>query len=65
MPAKTPPLAGAAGGRRAGRDNAVLFAGDRAYNVFHAYDAQAGGAPRLRVAELAWDAEGWPVSGGP
>jgi arabinan endo-1,5-alpha-L-arabinosidase len=45
--------------------NAVLFAGDRAYNVFHAYDAQAAGAPRLRVAELAWDADGWPVSGGP
>lgn len=45
--------------------NAVLFSGDRAYNVFHAYDAQASGASRLRVAELAWDADGWPVSGGP
>jgi arabinan endo-1,5-alpha-L-arabinosidase len=45
--------------------NAVLFSGDRAYNVFHAYDGDAGGASRLRVAELAWDTEGWPVSGGP
>ena len=45
--------------------NAVLFSGDRAYHVFHAYDAESGGAPRLRVAELAWDADGWPVSGGP
>jgi arabinan endo-1,5-alpha-L-arabinosidase len=45
--------------------NAVLFDGDRAYNVFHAYDGNAGGASRLRVAELAFDQDGWPVSGGP
>ena len=41
------------------------FSGDRAYNVYHAYDSQQNGASRLRVSELAWDAEGWPVSGGP
>jgi arabinan endo-1,5-alpha-L-arabinosidase len=45
--------------------NAVIFSGDRAYNVFHAYDGDNGGRSILRVAELAWDADGWPVSGGP
>jgi arabinan endo-1,5-alpha-L-arabinosidase len=45
--------------------NAVIFVGKRAYNVFHAYDGNANGASMLRVAEIAWDADGWPVSGGP
>jgi arabinan endo-1,5-alpha-L-arabinosidase len=45
--------------------NAVIFSDFRAYNVFHAYDANDGGRPTLRVAELAWDDQGWPVSGGP
>jgi arabinan endo-1,5-alpha-L-arabinosidase len=44
--------------------NTVLFSGDKAYNVFHAYRSD-NGASQLRVSELAWDAEGWPVSGGP
>jgi arabinan endo-1,5-alpha-L-arabinosidase len=44
--------------------NAVIFHEDRAYNVFHAYDADANGTPTLRVSELAWDEDGWPVSGG-
>jgi arabinan endo-1,5-alpha-L-arabinosidase len=45
--------------------NAVLFSGKRAYNVYHAYDANSNGASMLRVSELVWDNEGWPVSGGP
>jgi arabinan endo-1,5-alpha-L-arabinosidase len=45
--------------------NAVIFRDSRAYNVFHAYDAENGGRPTLRVAELAWDEDGWPISGGP
>jgi arabinan endo-1,5-alpha-L-arabinosidase len=45
--------------------NAVFFSGDRAYNVYHAYDGNSGGASVLRVAELVWDDEGWPISGGP
>jgi arabinan endo-1,5-alpha-L-arabinosidase len=44
--------------------NAVIFSGDRAYNVFHAY-AATNGASMLRIAEIAWDDAGWPVSGGP
>lgn len=45
--------------------NAVLFSGDRSYNVYHAYDAQSNGAPTLRISELAWDTDGFPRSGGP
>ena len=45
--------------------NAVLFTEDRAYNAYHAYDADNRGDPVLRISELAWDDDGWPVSGGP
>jgi arabinan endo-1,5-alpha-L-arabinosidase len=45
--------------------NTVLFSGTRAYNIYHAYDGNAGGASVLRVAELVWDKDGWPISGGP
>jgi arabinan endo-1,5-alpha-L-arabinosidase len=40
--------------------NAVVFSGDKAYNIYHAYNPAT-----LRVAELAWDEAGWPISGGP
>lgn len=42
--------------------NSILVDGDRYYLVYHAYDAQAAGAPRLRVEELLWDSDGWPVA---
>jgi arabinan endo-1,5-alpha-L-arabinosidase len=45
--------------------NAVLFTKTGSYNIYHAYDANNNGAPVLRVAELAWDEGGWPVSAGP
>jgi arabinan endo-1,5-alpha-L-arabinosidase len=45
--------------------NDTIVVGDRTYNVYHAYDAQNGGAATLRIATLVWDAAGWPVSGGP
>jgi arabinan endo-1,5-alpha-L-arabinosidase len=44
--------------------NAILIEGTRAYNVYHAY-AATNGASQLRISELVWDAEGWPISGGP
>jgi arabinan endo-1,5-alpha-L-arabinosidase len=53
-----------AGSWRGPGHNAVLFDGDKAYNVYHAYRSD-NGAPQLRIAELAWNADGWPVSGGP
>lgn len=42
--------------------NAVFQDGDRDWLVYHAYDAENGGAPALRVEELGWDGEGWPVA---
>jgi len=44
--------------------NAILIDGTRAYNVYHAY-AATNGASQLRISELVWDGEGWPISGGP
>jgi len=44
--------------------SAVIFSGTKAYNVFHAYRSD-NGASQLRVAEIAWDSDGWPVSAGP
>lgn len=44
--------------------NAVIFVGSDAYNVYHAY-AAGNGAATLRISELVWDTEGWPISGGP
>jgi arabinan endo-1,5-alpha-L-arabinosidase len=45
--------------------NAVIQTPTGDYNVYHSYDAQAGGAPTLRVAELRWSPDGWPISAGP
>jgi arabinan endo-1,5-alpha-L-arabinosidase len=28
--------------------------------VYHAYDAEQNGVPKLRISTLAWDREGWP-----
>jgi arabinan endo-1,5-alpha-L-arabinosidase len=44
--------------------NAILIEGTRAYNVYHAY-AATNGASQLRISELVWDSEDWPLSGGP
>jgi arabinan endo-1,5-alpha-L-arabinosidase len=56
-------VAGGNGFAAAGH-NAVVFSGDRAFNVYHAYPTD-GSYARLRVAELVWDNQGWPISGGP
>ena len=47
--------------------NAVIVYDDKTYNVYHALAAPSGqnGTATLRIAEIAWDANGWPVSGGP
>ncbi len=41
--------------------NAVYHFNDKDYNVFHGYDAKDRGRSKLRLEELTWDAEGWPV----
>jgi arabinan endo-1,5-alpha-L-arabinosidase len=45
--------------------NAVLTTGAQQYLVYHAYDANNGGSPTLRITELSWDGEGWPRPVGP
>jgi arabinan endo-1,5-alpha-L-arabinosidase len=45
--------------------NAVLFSEQQAYNVYHSYDGDRNGASTLRISELVWDENGWPISGGP
>ena len=51
--------------------NAVLFSSRGVFNIYHAYYAAASSgafktdASYLHISELAWDDQGWPVSGGP
>jgi arabinan endo-1,5-alpha-L-arabinosidase len=42
---------------------AVLSNGGRDYLVYHAYDAQADGAPTLQIRPLSWTPDGWPIAG--
>lgn len=42
----------------------VLFDDDKIYHLYHAYRKSDGGA-QLRIVELPFDDEGWPVPGGP
>ncbi|WP_239807108.1 arabinan endo-1,5-alpha-L-arabinosidase [Croceicoccus hydrothermalis] len=32
------------------------------YVTYHAYDREQDGAPKLRLAPLVWDADGWPTA---
>jgi arabinan endo-1,5-alpha-L-arabinosidase len=41
--------------------NAVFSEGGKYYLLFHGYDAKDGGRSKLRIEELAWDSEGWPI----
>ena len=45
--------------------NAVITYNNKTYNIYHALKGSSSGAATLRISELAWDANGWPVSGGP
>jgi arabinan endo-1,5-alpha-L-arabinosidase len=45
--------------------NDIFRVGQRWFNIFHAYDEEDAGRAKLRLARLSWDAQGWPVSGGP
>ncbi|MGB3775095.1 MAG: arabinan endo-1,5-alpha-L-arabinosidase [Leeuwenhoekiella sp.] len=44
----------------AGHNSTYTFDG-KDYIIFHAYDANDNGAPKLKIAELTWDAKGWPT----
>jgi arabinan endo-1,5-alpha-L-arabinosidase len=45
--------------------NAVITYNNKTYNIYHALKGSSSGAATLRISELAWDGNGWPVSGGP
>jgi arabinan endo-1,5-alpha-L-arabinosidase len=45
--------------------NMVLDSDNGHFNVYHAYDANLGGEGVLRVAELFFDNDGWPITAGP
>jgi arabinan endo-1,5-alpha-L-arabinosidase len=47
----------------AGHSDVVVY-GDTIYHFYHAY-RQSDGSATLRVVELPFDSEGWPVPGGP
>lgn len=40
----------------------ILRDGPKDYIVYHAYDARNKGVPTLRVSEMGWSADGWPVA---
>jgi len=40
----------------------LMHDGARDLIVYHAYDAEHDAAPTLRLAELRWDDDGWPVA---
>ena len=49
-------------GRWAGPGHcAVLMENNGDKLIYHAYDTEFGGVSTLRIAELRWDSEGWPV----
>lgn len=41
--------------------NAVLSDGGRDWLVYHAYDADRGGLPTLRISLIDWTEDGWPT----
>ena len=45
--------------------HAILERGGASYLFYHVYDANDAGRTTLRIAEMVWDDEGWPVAGGP
>ena len=43
-----------------GHNSAYTFDG-KDYIVFHAYDMADGGKPKLKIEQMQWDSNGWPV----
>lgn len=43
----------------AGHNSTYTFDG-KDYIIFHAYDANDNGSPKLKISELLWDNDGWP-----
>jgi len=54
-------LVGAGNGWVGPGGESVMFSGNRAYLVYHAY-AATDGHFQVHVSDLYWDAGGWPVT---
>lgn len=44
--------------------NAILVTANATYNIYHGLNP-SNHAASLRIAQMVWDADGWPVSAGP
>ena len=42
--------------------NAVYSIDGKDYLVFHAYDASDNGKPKLKIIQMQWDNQGWPIA---
>jgi arabinan endo-1,5-alpha-L-arabinosidase len=56
---------GSTGRYRGPGSNAILSDGGQDWIVYHDYDAQDGGVPKLEIRPLSWTSDGWPVVGQP
>jgi arabinan endo-1,5-alpha-L-arabinosidase len=45
--------------------NAVITYNNKTYNIYHALQGSSSGPATLRISEIAWTTDGWPISGGP
>ena len=43
-----------------GHNSVYTFEGND-YIIFHAYDSNDGGKPKLRIEKLIWNEQGWPI----
>jgi arabinan endo-1,5-alpha-L-arabinosidase len=42
--------------------NSVYTFDNKDYLIFHGYDMSDEGKPKLKISELKWDAQGWPMA---
>lgn len=45
--------------------NSIFQIAGRTFHAYHAYDANAAGTAILRIGQLGWDEDDWPVAAGP
>lgn len=55
-------VAGAGRWRGPGHNAVLQREADADRIIYHAYDAEDGGVPKLRIESLVWDAAGWPLA---
>jgi arabinan endo-1,5-alpha-L-arabinosidase len=56
---------GSAGRYRGPGSSTILHDGGQDWIVYHYYDAQDGGVPKVELRPLSWASDGWPAVGEP